>query len=126
MVIVKDDIEKIDQLATFGIVTGIVSLFVGVLFRWNKPYLIYGCVSIFLSFGLFKLWGWARIATLVFSLYIILLNLLFIYGIWLEIAGYRQTWALFGTMLLLPTSVWAIMASYILIKVTRGGSKPKK
>lgn len=97
-------------ITIFGFIVGLFNIFIGISDKNNAAFLIIGAICIILNVGLFMLQNWARIATFVLFIFLVLLNILLIYGTWLEISGYRQTWAFIGIIINLPLLLWSILA----------------
>lgn len=101
-------------IATFGFIVGMFNIFMGVSSGPNIAFLVAAFICFVLSFGIFKLWNWARMATFILFVVVVLVNGLLLYGTWLDIMGHQNTWALLGIIANFPLSLWSLVATVIL------------
>lgn len=59
--------KRIIWLVIYGIIVGLWNIFAGVSEKSNTVFLEIGSICIFLSFGIFMLWNWARLLAFIFS-----------------------------------------------------------
>jgi hypothetical protein len=60
--------NKIKILIIWGIFVGLFYIFVGITEQSNIAFLFIGLIYFFLSLGIYMLWNWARIITIISSL----------------------------------------------------------
>lgn len=89
--------------------TFIVALWYFLLGSGWHPYLIIAFIYLILSIGIWRAWQLARIAMMIFSLFIIVICSFLIYGVWLYFTGRQNTWSMgVGLIFFFPSLLLSI------------------
>jgi len=111
----KDKTLAIKVLVFGGILTGLWIIWVGASFNFNKQlFVLLGFWAIFSAVGVYQSWGWARIALLIFSGIIFLMNLL-----WLYLACFN-VWALMVLLFLSPVTGFCVYSTIVILRGRQG------
>lgn len=88
-------------------IVGLLNILINVSDIRDITFLVIGCICIVLGVGLFKLWSWARLMAIIFSLILILIYVLLLIG---TIKNYWQGWGGVGLIVNLPNFILSLMS----------------
>lgn len=94
-------------------IVGIFNLFIGISNERNIAFLFIGSLCVILSFGIFKLWNWARIAAIIISSFFIFVYILLIIG---TVKGYWQGWGGIGLFFNFPILLLSLFSIDVLFR----------